>query len=163
MTNALQTPWWRGTRGEWYAVAQVGFIALVAFGPRTLPSLPAFPFPRATLLAGAGLTLAGGCLFVAGLLALGHNLTPLPAPKPGATLVRNGPYRLVRHPIYAGGLLACFGWALLVQGWLTLAFAAALFVFFDLKARREERWLVERYPDYADYQRRVRKLIPFVY
>jgi protein-S-isoprenylcysteine O-methyltransferase Ste14 len=163
MTDALQAPWWRGTRGEWYVVAQVGFIALVAFGPRTLPSLPAFPLPNAALLAGAGLTLAGGCLFLAGLLALGRNLTPVPAPKPGATLVRNGPYRLVRHPMYAGGLLVCYGWALLAQGWFTLAYASFAFVFMDLKASREERWLVEKYPSYVDYQRRVRKLIPFVY
>jgi protein-S-isoprenylcysteine O-methyltransferase Ste14 len=40
---------------------------------------------------------------------------------------------------------------------------AALLVFFDLKARREERWLEEAYPGYGDYRRRVRKLVPFLY
>ena len=54
-------------------------------------------------------------------------------------------------------------WALLVQGWLTLGYAALLFVFLDFKSRREEQWLAEKFPAYGDYQRRVRKLIPFVY
>jgi protein-S-isoprenylcysteine O-methyltransferase Ste14 len=56
-----------------------------------------------------------------------------------------------------------FGWALWLQGWLTCAYAALLFLLFDAKARLEERWLVEKFPSYADYQRRVRKLVPFVY
>ena len=55
------------------------------------------------------------------------------------------------------------GWALYVQGWLTLGYVVALFVFLDAKSRREERWLAERFPAYADYQQRVRKLIPFLY
>jgi len=49
------------------------------------------------------------------------------------------------------------------QSRLTLAYAALLFLLFDAKARREERWLVEKFPSYADYQRRVRTLVPFVY
>jgi protein-S-isoprenylcysteine O-methyltransferase Ste14 len=65
--------------------------------------------------------------------------------------------------MYAGSLLAAAGWALVRHGWLTLAYTALLFVLFDLKARREEKWLLETYPDYAEYQRRVRRLIPFVY
>jgi len=39
----------------------------------------------------------------------------------------------------------------------------ALFIFFDLKSRREERWLREAYPEYGDYQKRVKKLVPWVY
>ncbi len=42
-------------------------------------------------------------------------------------------------------------------------YVAALFVLLDVKSRREERWLVEKFPEYPAYQRRVRKLIPFVY
>jgi protein-S-isoprenylcysteine O-methyltransferase Ste14 len=87
----------------------------------------------------------------------------LPYPKDGADLVETGPFGLVRHPIYSGLLMAGFGWALFVQGWLTLVYAAVLFVVLDVKARREERWLVEKFPAYAVYQRRVRRLIPFVY
>ena len=58
---------------------------------------------------------------------------------------------------------AAFGWAGVVQGWLTLLWALVLLVFFDIKSRREEAWLLARFPAYADYQRRVRKLLPFIY
>jgi len=41
--------------------------------------------------------------------------------------------------------------------------AIALFVFFDAKARKEEVWLTERFPDYANYRISVKKLIPWIY
>jgi protein-S-isoprenylcysteine O-methyltransferase Ste14 len=160
-----QPPRWRGTRGEWYVVAQLALIALVFFGPRTLPDLPAWPagVARISRYAGGALALAGLSLLLAGLLRLGPNLTPLPYPKPDATLIQTGPYRLVRHPMYAGGLVLAYGWALAVHGWLTLGYATVLLIFLDIKSAREERWLAEKFPDYANYQRHVRKLIPFIY
>ncbi len=156
---------WTGARGEWLVVAQVGLIGLVAFGPRTVNGFPDWPFPlaRECGIAGAILVILGGTLFLSGLVTLGPALTPLPYPKDGATLVRAGPYRFVRHPIYAAILIVALGWALLVQGWLTLAYVGLLFLFFDAKARQEEKWLSERYPEYESYRRKVRKLVPFVY
>lgn len=160
-----QTPWWQGKRGEWYVILQVILFLLAAFGPRTWPGLPAWtpPFTRLGFIVGMLLILLGGFLSLAGLLGLGSNLTALPYPKDDATFVETGPYRLVRHPIYSGLILAAFGWALWVNGWLTLGYAALLFVFFDIKSRREEGWLKEKFAGYEAYQRRVRKLIPFVY
>jgi len=158
-------PWWRGARGEWYVVAQIALILVVFLGPRTVPGLPVWPAPLAgmSVVAGAVIALAGFGLLLAGLFRLGPNLTPLPYPTSRATLIRTGPYRLVRHPMYAGGIALAFGWALFVRGWLTLAFATVLFLFLEVKATREERWLVDRFPDYPDYQRRVRKLVPFIH
>jgi protein-S-isoprenylcysteine O-methyltransferase Ste14 len=145
-------------------VAQLALMALVFVGPRTAPGLPPWPpaVARAATWLGAALALAGGLLFVAGAFRLGGNLTPLPRPKDDATLVQSGPYALVRHPIYSGGLGLAFGYALLVHGSLTLLWALVILVFLDVKSAREERWLVEKFPEYPAYQRRVRKLIPFV-
>jgi protein-S-isoprenylcysteine O-methyltransferase Ste14 len=137
-------------------------MALVFFGPRTGGGLAAWRLPFARVV-GGGLMLGGGTLLLAGAIWLGRALTPLPYPKPGAGLVETGPFALVRHPIYGGGLVLALGWALFVQGWLTLGYVAVLFAFLDVKSRREERWLAEKFPTYAAYQRRVRKLIPFVY
>jgi protein-S-isoprenylcysteine O-methyltransferase Ste14 len=166
-TGLRSTPvsWWRGRRGEWYLVSQSILIGTVVFGPRTFPGLPAWPasLARIAILAGAGCMLAGGCLLLASLLALGSNLTPLPYPREHGTLVQSGAFRLVRHPTYLAVILFAFGWAFLVRGWLTFLYAAVLLIFLDRKARREELWLVEKYPEYADYQRRVRRLIPFLY
>ena len=162
---ADRAPWWKGAHGEWLVVGQLALIALVFFGPRALPGRPpsVFPLPEVWSVAGSALMVGGGALLVAGLLRLGSGLTPLPFPKDGADLIQTGPYALVRHPMYSGGIVLALGWALHVQGWLTLAYVAALFVFLDLKSRREERWLSEKFPAYGAYQRRVRKLVPFLY
>jgi protein-S-isoprenylcysteine O-methyltransferase Ste14 len=157
--------WWRGARGEWLVVAQVALIALVLAGPRTIAGQPswAFPFPRTCRAVGVPLMVGGAGLLLAGLLRLGRGLTPLPYPKEGGRLVQTGAFALVRHPMDAGGLVFALGWALFARGWLTLGYVAVLFAFLDLKSRREERWLMERFPEYAEYRRRVRKLVPFLY
>jgi protein-S-isoprenylcysteine O-methyltransferase Ste14 len=160
-----QAPWWKGSRGEWYVVAQGLLFVLVLFAPRTVPGLPALG-AYATLASAIGLALmlVGATLAAAGLLGLGQeNLTALPYPRDGSTLVVTGPYRLVRNPIYSGLIFGAFGYALWVNGWLTLGYAALLFIFFDVKSRKEERWLAEKFPDYGAYQQRVKKLIPWVY
>ena len=167
--SALAAPdrrsWWKGARGEWLVVGQLLLIGLVFFGPRTVAGLPAWlsPYPDAWPVAGGVLMFAGSALLVAGLVRLGPGLTPLPFPKDGAALIQTGPFALVRHPMYSGGIVLAVGWALCVQSWLTLGYAVALFVFLDAKSRREERWLAEKFPAYATYRRRVRKLVPFIY
>jgi len=165
MVAANQKRWWKGARGEWLVVAQVVLIALVFFGPRTMSdqSAWAFPLPRACVIVGRALMILGGALLLAGLVRLGKGLTPLPSPRDGATLIETGPFALVRHPMYSGGLVLASGWALCVRSWLTVGYVIALFVFLDFKSRREERWLTEKFPTYRGYQERVRKLIPFVY
>ena len=165
MNNLKKLKWWKGAHGEWYVVIQVALAALVFLGPRTCVGWPDLLLPFADLckLVGGSLMAAGGILLIGGMAWLGKRLTPLPFPKPETTLVETGPYAFVRHPVYSGGILLSFGWAIMVRGWLTLVYAAVLLVFLDIKSRREERWLVERFPSYQHYQRRVRKLIPFVY
>jgi protein-S-isoprenylcysteine O-methyltransferase Ste14 len=154
-----------GSRGEGYVVVQLALMALLAFGPRTLPGLPGWPalLQRPASFTGVALIVLGSALVLTGIVALGHNLCAAPRPKQGATLIERGPYRLVRHPMYAGAALMAFGWALTIHGPLTLAYAAVLLVFFDVKARREERWLQDEVAGYVAYVRRVCRLIPFVY
>jgi protein-S-isoprenylcysteine O-methyltransferase Ste14 len=146
-------------------VAQFVLFALVVAGPTTWHGWPAWAFPDSRLTSvAAGVLLTGGAsLAIAGARKHGSGLRALPYPAEGATVLETGPYRVVRHPIYCGVACMAFGWALWLQGWLTCAYAALLFLLFDAKARLEERWLVEKFPSYADYQRRVRKLVPFVY
>jgi protein-S-isoprenylcysteine O-methyltransferase Ste14 len=163
--TGYQTPWWRGARGEWLVVLQVALVALVFLGPRTLGGHPTTPFPfsHACLIAGPVLMTAGAVLLLAGIIKLGPGLTPLPYPKDDATLIDTGPFAFVRHPMYSGGIVLGLGWALAVRSWLTVGYVVVLFVFLDLKSRREERWLADRYPNYGSYQRRVRRLVPFLY
>ncbi len=157
--------WWKNSRGEWYVVAQSILFALIAFGPGWGDVHLDVPGPLriVSLALGAALGLIGLVLALAGVFGLGDNLSVFPHPKDNATLVQSGAYGVVCHPIYAGLIVGAMGWALLNASVLTFGYAVALFVFFDVKSRREERWLMRTFPAYAAYRTRVHKLIPFVY
>lgn len=151
--------------GWGYLVVQAGLFALFAFGPRTVHGMSAWnPFiALIASMAGTVLLVSGFILAIVGLINLGRNLTPLPAPKNSATLIVFGAYRLVRHPIYSGIIFMAFGWGLWVKSWLTIGYALLLFIFFDVKSRYEERLLAEKFPEYAAYRKRVKKLLPFIF
>jgi protein-S-isoprenylcysteine O-methyltransferase Ste14 len=156
----FKEPRWRGVL---FVSAQLSLLALIAMGPRGLgPELPA-SWVAAAIVGGLVLALVGGILALAGAVHLGPNLTPFPLPSNDATLIRSGAFRIVRHPIYCGLILMAFGWGLFVHGGLTLLYALALFVVLDGKSRYEERLLVAKFEEYRDYQRRVPRLIPFLY
>lgn len=160
-----QQAWWKNSRGEWYVVIQVFLFVLVAFGPALDNTDLDLPDGWRTAALVIGLIVAGfgAFLIFAGLFRLGVNISPLPHPKAGAPLIQTGVYGLVRHPIYSGAIIGTVGWALITVSLLTLVFAVILLLFFDIKSRREERWLITVFPEYATYRTRVHKLIPFVY
>jgi protein-S-isoprenylcysteine O-methyltransferase Ste14 len=106
----------------------------------------------------------GLALLAAGCLGLGSSLTPFPRPRAGGSLRVAGIYARARHPIYGGALLLAAGWSLLFATPLGGAFTILLAAFFELKARREERWLVERYPEYEAYRARTRRrFVPWLF
>lgn len=150
-----------GRRGEGWVVLQ--FVLLLAIALAPLAQLWPLPFPPWLRVLGVLMMAGGGVFGMAGVLGLGRNLTALPKPVENGTLVTSGVYSRVRHPIYVGLILAALGWAIWSANGLGLGLALVLLLFFDIKSRREERWLLEVYPDYATYQKRVKKLIPWVY
>ncbi|TXF98900.1 isoprenylcysteine carboxylmethyltransferase family protein [Massilia arenae] len=124
---------------------------------------PAWPTPTLFGVLGAVGVLGGIAVLGSSVVSLGKSLTPFPRPRPKAQLVTSGAYRLVRHPIYFGLLLAVLGISLLTFSPLRIVSTLLLGVFFDCKATREETWLLERYPDYSAYQKKVKKLLPYLY
>jgi protein-S-isoprenylcysteine O-methyltransferase Ste14 len=148
-----------GKRGEGWFILQLVLFAIIFFAPTVAP----FGFPIELRVFGVVILGIGGILGTLGLFSLGTNLSPFPKPIDNGQLITHGAYRFVRHPIYAGLILGTIGWSLFIGTLLGLGLALFLFIFFDLKSRQEEIWLTQKYPAYADYQRQVRKLIPWVY
>jgi protein-S-isoprenylcysteine O-methyltransferase Ste14 len=117
----------------------------------------------ALTLCGAGLLLIGAGCGLAGAASLGRNLTPFPKPFLSTRLVQTGIYALIRHPLYTAVFCGSVGWALVWQSWPALLAALALAPLFDAKARQEERWLRQQFPEYSSYEQQVRRFIPWVY
>jgi protein-S-isoprenylcysteine O-methyltransferase Ste14 len=78
-------------------------------------------------------------------------------------LIRTGPYRLVRHPIYTGLLTALIGTAIVVGQWHALVAVAIAVIAMIRKIRLEERWLGQHMgEEYRRYQAETRALVPLI-
>ena len=79
----------------------------------------------------------------------------------GQTVISSGPYRYVRHPMYAAFLLMDAGTPLLLGSWYGLLLSLLLAIGLAWRAVREERLLRDELPGYADYMARVKyRFIP---
>lgn len=82
----------------------------------------------------------------------------------GHTVCDSGPYRIVRHPGYAGNILPLAGIVLALSSWWTLIPAAFALVVIVVRTALEDRTLQEELPGYREYARRVRyRLFPWIY
>ncbi len=135
-------------RGTPWVVAQFALIAVVAASWLVGP--PAGGVGPAGLV----LAVAGGAVVLWAARAMGRSLTPFPRPVEHGTLIETGPFRYVRHPTYSGGIVCLAGISLGTSP-LGLVGTAALAVLWWFKAGFEERLLLERYPGYGAYMRRV--------
>ena len=110
-------------------------------------------------LDGRALTWLGLAVALAGLLlvrwayrTMGSSFTPFPTPPESSSLVVRGPYRYLRHPMYVGGTLTLLGISLAFSA-IGVALTGLLALLWFFKARREERLLAQRFPDYGEYRR----------
>lgn len=125
-----------------------------------LPGRADWPTPGWLETIAAVLFFGGLAIIVIAALGLGSSLTPTPVPTQHGTLSTNGLYQYVRHPIYSGVLITVAGMTLRSGSWIQLAVAVLTLLFFDRKARWEERQLAERYRNYADYSATTPRFVP---
>jgi protein-S-isoprenylcysteine O-methyltransferase Ste14 len=112
---------------------------------------------------GAPLTLLGTALAFWARFELAGNWSASVTLKQDHELIQDGPYRLVRHPIYTGALLAIAGTACAIGQWRGLLGLALTFGAVCYRTTLEERLMVATFgDDYRHYQSRVRRLIPFI-
>jgi protein-S-isoprenylcysteine O-methyltransferase Ste14 len=146
-----------------YSVVLVGTIAFLAsrknLAHRVLPMNAETRF-LGVILCAAGLALAVWARYI-----LGRNWSGRVMIKQDHELIRRGPYKIVRHPIYTGLIVALAGTALALYPTARgVLLVLVWFVTFYLKSRLEERVLTREFGDqYASYKRGVKAaLIPFV-
>lgn len=155
----------RSTLGVIWLVIAVSVTAGVYAARST--SLGAFAMPYGQIFA-----LTGVVLFVAGLflrwwaiITLGRFFTVDVVIENDHEVVERGPFRLVRHPSYTGVLLAFVGFALTLRNWAALLIVLVpIFAAFIRRMNVEEDALSRALGSrYADYMRRTKRLVPFVY
>ncbi len=120
-------------------------------------------YSLAPMWVGLAFTAAGIGFAIWARLWIGRNWSGRVTIKEEHELIQDGPYAIVRHPIYSGFLLAILGTAIVhgeVRGLLALPLAAVGWTF---KLRLEESFMAQQFGTaYLDYKRRVKALVPFV-
>src|SRR5437764_8009050 len=151
-------PWSRELRIR--SVIVVIVILLIRFGVFRGHGLNTDPWR-----AGLGLVLFGLGLGFAtwARVHIGRNWGTPMTQKDELELVTSGPYRLVRHPIYSGILVAGVGTAVALS-WLWLIPVGPAGVYVLYSATVEERYLTEQFPDtYRVYKRSTKMFVPFIF
>jgi protein-S-isoprenylcysteine O-methyltransferase Ste14 len=113
-------------------------------------------------IVGISLCCLGLFFAVLARLHLGKNWSMPMTFKENFELVTSGPYRFVRHPIYSGLLLAILGSGL--AGDLIWLIIFPIFIFYFIySAKTEEQLISRKIPQYSEYKKRTKMIIPFLF
>jgi protein-S-isoprenylcysteine O-methyltransferase Ste14 len=138
---------------------------LLAKGHRLSDPLNHRVIPHVDALAWIGVVLcvAGLAFCFWARFTLGRNWSGVVTLKGGHELITRGPYALVRHPIYTGLLTMAVGTVVVLGHLAGIIAMPFIFLSFWIKLRYEEKVMLEKFPDeYTAYQRRMKRLIPFI-
>jgi protein-S-isoprenylcysteine O-methyltransferase Ste14 len=154
----------RGERARYWILLVVAYF--LVFRSNGLPSpfdWLAIPHTKSSAWSGALLCIGGLALAIWARVILGRNWSGVVTLKEGHELIERGPYRIVRHPIYTGILVMFAGTAIAFGYFGGFIGLLLLFVSFWMKLKREEGLMLKHFPDkYPAYQRRVKRIIPFL-
>jgi protein-S-isoprenylcysteine O-methyltransferase Ste14 len=156
----------RKDRGTGLIVALAVYLGIaVPLVIARVPGLRVYANNWWTLGFGVGMVIAGTVLRAWAILSLGRYFRREVTIETGQRIVRRGPYRVVRHPSYAGIFLIFAGFGLAFGSWVSAA-VALLIVFVGLlpRIRVEERALAKAFGvDYTDYASSTARVLPHVW
>ena len=134
------------------------YAAAIGLGLCMQSAWPMQLVPGARWFGSAAVVMALG-LFLSAVQALRRAGTPVPGDRPSTSIVRSGPYRFSRNPIYLAFSLLQLGIAFwLENGWVLLALVPAVALMSFVVIPREERYLARRFPsEYPAYRAAVRR------
>ncbi len=108
----------------------------------------------------SGLALGGIAIFQ---MLQKSKLSVMPEPRQGATLVKTGIYKYLRHPMYSAVLLASLGMAMANPLWWRWLLWLVLIIVIVVKIKLEESYLLANHPDYAGYCSSTKRIVPLVW
>lgn len=114
---------------------------------------------------GLALIITGMIIRFTAIKQLGRLFTVIVTIREGHLIKKDGLYKHLRHPSYAGSLLSFFGYGLSMNNWysLVIAFVPVLLVFIN-RMNIEEKVLLSQFNgEYEDYMKQTKRVIPFLY
>lgn len=139
-----------------FVLLQLALFIAFAYDVRAM----AIYFPVYLFWFGVAILVLGALITTTGALQLNVHLSPFPSPLPGSSLIENGVYRWVRHPIYTGILMGFTGFAIIADSGYKLLITAMLLLLFYLKSKYEEKRLELNFSDYSEYKKRTGRFFP---
>lgn len=109
---------------------------------------------------GLWIAVFGGIIIILALLQLNKNISPFPTPKNNTTLLQNGLYKYIRHPIYTGIILFFSGYSVYQNSFYKLGISLLLIILFHFKSNYEEQRLEQKFPNYKLYKTKTGKFFP---
>ena len=108
--------------------------------------------------------LLGGVIGVWAIVVMnGSKIHIMPKPRAGAILMKKGPYKIIRHPMYAAIILTLTPLIITHFDWMRFWILSVLYINLIFKLTFEESLLLEYFEDYSSYRKTTWRILPYIY
>jgi protein-S-isoprenylcysteine O-methyltransferase Ste14 len=154
----------RGSRVIILLATGIGLTAAIVFSYTTSYNFGNFE-TRSLFWVGYAIMFMGLFLRVWGRLTLGKSFRSTVEAHTDQTIIKNGPYKIIRHPCYAGLILICLGFGIALQNWLSLAVVMLLTpITLIYRINVEEIFMEKTFgSQYEEYKLQTKRLIPWIW
>jgi protein-S-isoprenylcysteine O-methyltransferase Ste14 len=119
--------------------------------------------PAPWFFSGCAALIAGIILRLVALVQLGNSFSTKVERSEGQRLRTDGIYGVIRHPLYSATLLQVLGTGVMLHSIFALALLPICLAGILIRIRKEERFMVAEFPEYAGYMKKTRRLVPWIF